>query len=118
VAGRHPAARRAVPRDTDTDNRTTLYFFVTPHILRDKDFADLAEISYKKKLEAAESIGAERVRVIDPRFGATEKRASTSRASTCRSTAAGPRRDDARRWSGIDPVQAHEDDDPRRRNRA
>ena len=56
-------------RDTDNTNRTTLYFFVTPHILRDKSFADLAEISYKVKLDAADKIGADRVRVIDPDFG-------------------------------------------------
>ncbi|MCK6446992.1 MAG: hypothetical protein L6Q99_11415 [Planctomycetes bacterium] len=55
-------------RDSSTTRRTTLYFFVTPHILRDKDFADLSEISYKRKLEAAERIGAERLRVIDPSF--------------------------------------------------
>jgi general secretion pathway protein D len=55
-------------RDATTTRRTTLYFFVTPHILRDKDFADLAEISYKRKLEASERIGAERLQVIDPEF--------------------------------------------------
>ncbi|MFO1010322.1 MAG: secretin N-terminal domain-containing protein [Planctomycetota bacterium] len=59
--------------DSDTAQRTTLYFFVTPHILRDKDFADLAEVSYKKKLEAADTIGVDRIRVIDPRFGKDEK---------------------------------------------
>ena len=56
-------------RDADTNTRTTLYFFVTPHILRDPDFADLAEISYKKKLAAAEVVGKDRVRVVDPTFG-------------------------------------------------
>ncbi len=56
-------------RDVDNENRTTLYFFVTPHILKDKNFADLAEISYKVKLDAAEKIGADRVRLIDPVFG-------------------------------------------------
>jgi general secretion pathway protein D len=56
-------------RDNSSQNRTTLYFFVTPHILRDRDFADLAEISYRKKLRAAEIIGEERVRVVDPDFG-------------------------------------------------
>jgi hypothetical protein len=55
-------------RDTDTDTRTTLYFFVTPHILQDHNFADLAEISYQRKLEAAETIGADRMRVVDPNF--------------------------------------------------
>jgi general secretion pathway protein D len=59
-------------RDSDSEERTTLYFFVTPHILRDPNFADLAEISYKLKLQAAEKIEAERVRIIDPDFGKTE----------------------------------------------
>lgn len=54
--------------DTTSNNRTTLYFFVTPHILRDRDFADLWEISYRKKLEAAEVIGPERVRQVDKFF--------------------------------------------------
>lgn len=63
-----PLVGMAFRRDTDSNDRTTLYFFVTPHILRDNDFADLAEISYRKKLEAAEVIGSDRVRVIDPAF--------------------------------------------------
>ena len=58
--------------DSDTNSRTTLYFFVTPHILRDPDFADLSEISYQKKLSAAEIMGKNRVRMIDPDFGADE----------------------------------------------
>jgi general secretion pathway protein D len=58
--------------DSDTNTRTTLYFFVTPHILRDPDFADLSEISYQKKLSAAEIMGKNRVRMIDPDFGADE----------------------------------------------
>jgi general secretion pathway protein D len=60
-------------RDQDSLDRTTLYFFVTPHIMRDRDFADLAELSYKKKLEAAEEIGTGRIQVIDPTFGHSEK---------------------------------------------
>lgn len=55
--------------DADTNDRITLYFFVTPHILRDKDFADLAELSFQKKLEAADRIGADRIRMVDPTFG-------------------------------------------------
>ena len=53
----------------DSLNKTTLYFFVTPHILRDRDFADLAELSYRKKLDAASAIGTDRIQVIDPTFG-------------------------------------------------
>jgi general secretion pathway protein D len=59
-------------RDADTSQRTTLYFFVTPHILRDPDFADLSEISYQKKLAAAEVVGKARVRMVDPDFGSSE----------------------------------------------
>jgi general secretion pathway protein D len=59
-------------RDSDTNSRTTLYFFVTPHILRDPDFADLSEISYRKKLSAAEIMGKDRVRMVDPDFGASD----------------------------------------------
>ncbi len=59
-------------RDKKTQKRTTLYFFVTPHIMHDREFADLAAYSYRMKLEAAETIGAGRVRMIDPSFGAQE----------------------------------------------
>ena len=59
-------------REKETEDRTTLYFFVTPHIMHDREFADLAAYSYRKKLEAAETIGAGRVRIIDPSFGDQE----------------------------------------------
>ncbi len=56
-------------RENKVEDRTTLYFFVTPHIMRDREFADLAAYTYRKKLEAAEKIGAGRVQIIDPNFG-------------------------------------------------
>ena len=56
-------------RDSETQDHTALYFFVTPHILRDEHFADLAEISYRRKLEAADAIGAHRIRMVDSGFG-------------------------------------------------
>jgi general secretion pathway protein D len=59
-------------RESEIEDRTTLYFFVTPHIMHDREFADLAAFSYRKKLEAAETIGAGRVRIIDPFFGDQE----------------------------------------------
>ncbi len=59
-------------RDNSSQDRTALYFFVTPHIMRDLEFADLAQYSYAKKLEAADTIGADRVRQVDPRFGADQ----------------------------------------------
>ncbi len=67
--GNMPVLGALFRRDADSTARTTLYFFVTPHILADEDFADLAEKSYEIKLEAAEVIGANRIRVIDPTFG-------------------------------------------------
>jgi general secretion pathway protein D len=57
-------------RDTSSNKRTTLYFFVTPHILKDEDFADLAEVSYRKKLAAAEVMGSGRIKMVDSKFGA------------------------------------------------
>lgn len=60
-------------RDSSTRDRTALYFFVTPHILEDRDFADLAEYSNRKKVEAADTIGRARVQMIDPTFGSEEE---------------------------------------------
>ncbi len=56
-------------RETDNNDRTTLYFFVTPHIMHDVDFADLSEISFRAKHEAASVIGLDRVQKIDQSFG-------------------------------------------------
>ena len=64
-----PIIGRLFENKASTVDRTALYFFVTPHILQDVAFADLAEISYRKKLEAANTIGFERLRQIDPNFG-------------------------------------------------
>jgi len=64
-----PLIKHLFQRSVDSEQRRTLYFFVTPHIMADRDFADLAELSYRKKLDASSVIGAERVRVIDPDFG-------------------------------------------------
>jgi len=61
-------------RDQKSRQRTVLYFFVTPHILQDKDFADLAEVSFQKKLEMTGDIGIDRMRRVDPNFGKDEDR--------------------------------------------
>ncbi|MDF1801081.1 MAG: secretin N-terminal domain-containing protein [Planctomycetota bacterium] len=53
--------------------RTSLYFFVTPHILHDEDFADLAEHSYRAKQDAAERIGLDRIRMIDGSFSVDDE---------------------------------------------
>lgn len=57
----------------DSANKTTLYFFVTPHIMRDLDFADLSKYSFERKMVAADAIGADRIRLVDPSFGQKEE---------------------------------------------
>ena len=69
LLGEIPILGRLFSRDTASRNRTVLYFFVTPHIMQDAEFADLAALSFAKKLEAAEQIGMDRFRKIDPTFG-------------------------------------------------
>jgi len=73
-----PILGRLFSRETGTRDRTVLYFFVTPHILKDTEFADLAELSYEKKLEAAREIGIDRLRKIDPTFGMSSEAAGSS----------------------------------------
>lgn len=51
-----------------TRRKTNLYFFLTPHILSDPDFADLEQLTFRKKLEAARYIGHRRVKVVDPNW--------------------------------------------------
>jgi general secretion pathway protein D len=53
---------------SDSSTQVTLYFFVTPRILRDKDFADLAEITYQRKVDAVEHIGEGKFLHVDPNF--------------------------------------------------
>jgi len=92
---------------SDSLSRTTLYFFVTPHIMRDTDFADLAEMSYRKKLEAADTIGADRLRVIDPRFGQEGERLDLNsfEVPLYKSPAKGETSKDA---AGMDPARMNE----------
>ncbi|QDV07141.1 Putative type II secretion system protein D precursor [Planctomycetes bacterium Poly30] len=72
VLGDIPILGRLFSRESSNRDRTVLYFFVTPHIMKDTEFADLAEFSFTKKLEAAEQIGMDRLRKIDPNFGAPD----------------------------------------------
>ena len=58
---------------SETGTRTTLYFFVTPHILHDEDFADLAEHSYRAKQDAADRIGLDRIRMVDESFSVDDE---------------------------------------------
>ncbi|MAF65438.1 MAG: hypothetical protein CMJ84_07255 [Planctomycetes bacterium] len=69
LLGDIPILGRLFRRDTEVEDRTSLYFFVTPHIMLDREFADLSTYSYDKKLEAADAIGSKRIRMIDSHFG-------------------------------------------------
>lgn len=51
-----------------TKDKTNLYFFLTANILDETDFSDLAEISFRKKMEAAQYIGHKRIQLIDRRW--------------------------------------------------
>jgi general secretion pathway protein D len=51
-----------------TKSKTNLYFFLTPHILDEEDFSDLAEVSFRRKMDAARYIGHKRVQIIDSRW--------------------------------------------------
>ena len=48
--------------------KTNLYFFVTPTILDEQDFSDLAQLSWRKKLEAASYIGNVRMQLVDQKW--------------------------------------------------
>lgn len=53
-------------RNIDRNIKTTLFFFCTPKII--EEFDELGDLAEKGKARAAETIGIDRVRVIDPRF--------------------------------------------------
>jgi general secretion pathway protein D len=56
-------------RNTEkTQRKTNLYFFLTPYILDDPDFADLAELTLQRKLDASKYIGDERLKIIDRKW--------------------------------------------------
>lgn len=51
-----------------TKTKTNLYFFLTPHVLDEEDFSDLAEISFRKKMEASRYIGNKRLQLVDRKW--------------------------------------------------
>lgn len=51
---------------TDSNRKTTLFFFCTPRIL--SDFEELDAVSVGAKRKAADVIGADRVKIVDPTF--------------------------------------------------
>lgn len=50
------------------NNKTNLYFFVTPTILDEADFQDLWQISLTKKMQAEQYIGTRRLQLADPKW--------------------------------------------------
>jgi general secretion pathway protein D len=50
------------------DNKTNLYFFVTPTILDEPDFQDLWQVSLAKKMQAEQYIGTRRLQLVDPKW--------------------------------------------------
>ena len=56
-------------KDTNSNAKTTLFFFCTPRILHPEDeFQGLGDLSDKAKGRAAEIIGLDRVQVVDPTY--------------------------------------------------
>ena len=56
---------------SQAEEKTNLYFFVTPRILDEPDFSDLAQVSFERKLQASEYIGERRVKIVDPDWRGT-----------------------------------------------
>ncbi|MBI1849339.1 MAG: hypothetical protein HYR85_03240 [Planctomycetes bacterium] len=55
-------------RSTTTQRmQTTLYLFITPHILKEEKFGDIYSITYQKELEVKKLIGTD-IKFIDPKF--------------------------------------------------
>ncbi|MCH2112940.1 MAG: hypothetical protein MK213_08790, partial [Planctomycetes bacterium] len=54
--------------NANTNIKTTLFFFCTPSILDDEDFAELSDISHSGKNRAADVIGVQRIQRIDPTY--------------------------------------------------
>jgi general secretion pathway protein D len=50
-----------------TEDRRTLYLFVTPHILKEEDFTDLYDLTHIKEMEVHALIGDE-IKLFDPDF--------------------------------------------------
>jgi len=69
-------------RHESTNKKTNLYFFVTPHILQEDDFSDLAELTFRKKLEAARYIGHRRIKLIDRKWTGQDQVKLEDEAST------------------------------------
>lgn len=56
----------------DTNNKTNLYFFVTPTILDEDDFDDLWQLSLRKKMDAETYIGTRRLQMVDRSWHGSE----------------------------------------------
>jgi len=64
----------ALFRNTNkSERKTTLYLFVTPHILEDETFDDLYDLTYQRELEVEALIG-DNINLFDPQFQAKKTR--------------------------------------------
>lgn len=52
----------------DENQKTNLYFFVTPTILDEDDFQDLYQVSLTRKMQAEQYIGTRRLQIVDRRW--------------------------------------------------
>ncbi len=59
--------------ETTTERKSTLYLFVTPHILKDEDFEDLYDLTYLRELEVQALVG-DNVTLFDPKFEENHRR--------------------------------------------
>src|SRR5262249_23549665 len=57
---------------SDTNDKTNLYFFVTPTILDEDDFDDLWQVSLQRKMDAERYIGSRRLQVVDRKWRGVE----------------------------------------------
>lgn len=54
--------------DNNSNNKVTLYFFISPKIIKEEDFTDLVDISYQRKLQANSIVGSHKLMQVDPNF--------------------------------------------------
>ena len=55
-------------QSSSTNNKTNLYFFLTPTILDEPDFRDLKQVSLQRKMQAETYIGTRRLQIVDRRW--------------------------------------------------
>ncbi len=54
--------------DSNSNDKVTLYFFISPKIIKEEDFTDLVDLSYQRKLQANSIVGSHKLMQVDPNF--------------------------------------------------